>query len=77
MPSSGDLPNPGIKPRSTMLPVDSLPSKPPWKPHNMSRIRATSRKSNRESYRAGDHTAKCFVFQVKDIDKPWGAPESF
>ena len=29
---SGDLPNPGMKPESPSLPVDSLPSKPPGKP---------------------------------------------
>ena len=28
----GDLPDPGIKPRSSALQVDSLPSEPPWKP---------------------------------------------
>ena len=31
-PSPGDLPNPGIKPKSPALPVDSLPSEPPGKP---------------------------------------------
>ena len=30
-PSSGDLPNPGIKPRSLALQADSLPSEPPGK----------------------------------------------
>ena len=29
MPSSRDLPNPGIEPRSPALQVDSLPSEPP------------------------------------------------
>ena len=33
-PSSGDFPNPGIKPRSSALQVDSLPSKPPEKLDN-------------------------------------------
>ena len=32
-PSPGDLPNPGIKPRSPTLQVDSLPSEPPGKPN--------------------------------------------
>ena len=32
-PSSGDLPNPGIKPGSPALQADSLPSKPAGKPH--------------------------------------------
>ena len=31
-PFSGDLPNPGIKPRSPVLQADSLPSEPPGKP---------------------------------------------
>ena len=33
-PSPGDLPNPGIKPRSPTLQVDSLPSELPGKPKN-------------------------------------------
>ena len=32
IPSSGDLPNPVIKPRSPALQADSLLSEPPWKP---------------------------------------------
>ena len=31
-PSPGDLPNPGIEPRSPALQVDTLPSEPPEKP---------------------------------------------
>ena len=31
-PSPGNLPNPGIEPRSPELQVDSLPSEPPEKP---------------------------------------------
>jgi len=30
--SPGDLPNPGIEPRSPVLHVDSLPAEPPGKP---------------------------------------------
>ena len=33
-PPPGDILNPGIKPRSPTLQVDSLSSEPPWKPHN-------------------------------------------
>ena len=33
-PLTGDLPKPGIKPRSPALQVDSLPSEPPGKPKN-------------------------------------------
>ena len=33
-PSPGDLPNPGIKPRSPTLQLDSLPAEPQGKPEN-------------------------------------------
>ena len=33
-PSPGDLPDPGIKPRSPALQADSLPAEPPEKPKN-------------------------------------------
>ena len=33
-PSPGDLPNPGIKPRSPSLQADSLPAEPQGKPKN-------------------------------------------
>ena len=33
-PSPGDLPNPGIEPRSHALQADSLPAAPPGKPKN-------------------------------------------
>ena len=33
-PPPGDLPNPGIKPRSPALKVNSLPSEPPGRPKN-------------------------------------------
>ena len=32
LPFPGDLPNPGIKPRSPVLQADSLPSEPPGEP---------------------------------------------
>ena len=32
--SPGDLPNPGIEPRSPALQADSLPTEPPGKPQN-------------------------------------------
>ena len=34
MPSSRDLPNPGVEPRSPALQANSLPSEPPGKPRN-------------------------------------------
>ena len=33
-PAPGDLPNPGIEPRSPALQADSLPAEPPGKPKN-------------------------------------------
>ena len=41
-PSPGDLPNPGIKPRSPALQVDSLPAEPPGKPLVESNYRVAS-----------------------------------
>ena len=35
VPSLGDLPNPGIEPRSPTLQVDTLPAKPQGKPKNI------------------------------------------
>ena len=37
-PTPGDLPNPGIKPRSPTLQADSLPAEPPGKPKNTGMI---------------------------------------
>ena len=37
-PSPGDLPDPGIEPRSLALQVDSLPSEPPGKPSKRAAI---------------------------------------
>ena len=34
-PSPGDLPNPGIEPRSPTLQTDALPSEPPGKPYRL------------------------------------------
>ena len=34
IPSPGDLPNPGIEPRSPALQTNSLPDEPPGKPKN-------------------------------------------
>ena len=39
-PSPGDLPNPGIEPRSPTLQVDSLPAEPPGKPQMVKNLPA-------------------------------------
>ena len=36
VPSPGNLPNPGIEPRSPVLQVGSLPAEPPYRPKNVS-----------------------------------------
>ena len=36
--SPGDLPNPGIEPRSPAFQVDALTSKPPGKPHQINML---------------------------------------
>ena len=41
-PSPGDLPNPGIKPGSPALQVDSLPAKPQGKPQTLASCRLSS-----------------------------------
>ena len=51
-PFSGDFPNPGIKPGSPALQIDSLPSEPPGKPYY---IRDTR------------HQAKCFIVKPQTI----------
>ena len=38
-PSPGDLPNPGIEPRSSALQVDALTSEPPGKPRGRVNLR--------------------------------------
>ena len=42
-PSPGDLRDPGIIPRSSTLQADTLPSKPPGKPHQLPRVTKYSR----------------------------------
>ena len=37
-PSPGDLPNPGIEPRSLTLQVDSLPTEPQGKPKDIAKL---------------------------------------
>ena len=43
-PSPGDLPNPGIKPRSLALQADTLPSEPPEKPKPMGCSKSNSKR---------------------------------
>ena len=43
-PSPGDLPNPGIEPRSPVLQADALPSEPPGRPSQLSFFKKSVRK---------------------------------
>ena len=45
-PPPGDLPNPGIEPRSPALQADSLPAELPWKPDEYSYMLAITTKVN-------------------------------
>ena len=51
VPSPGDLPNPGIEPRSSTLQVDSLPAEPQGKPIAKETI-------NKTAYRVRENTCK-------------------
>jgi len=48
IPSSGDLPDPGIKLRSPELQADSLPSKPPGKPRTLQMTGCTKLKRGKQ-----------------------------
>ena len=50
-PSSGDLPNPGIKPGSPALQTDALPSEPPGKPFSSIPIQMLGEMTNICSHR--------------------------
>ena len=54
-PSPGDLPDPGIKPRSPALQADSLPSEPSGKPHKH------EEKMNYSGF------TKCFQYEKHDV----------
>ena len=57
-PSPGDLPNPGIKPRSPELWADALPSEPPGKPMN-SLVRFFSAESQTHFDAGVSHLQSC------------------
>ena len=54
-PFPGDLPNPGFKPGSPALQADSLPSKPPRKPHEQQKF---------ISHSSGDYNSKIRVLSA-------------
>ena len=67
-PPPGDLPNPGIEPRSPALWADSLPTKPPGKPKNTGRKAMTNLDSTLKgrdmTSPTNVHTVKAMVFLV-------------
>ena len=62
-PPSGDLPNPGIEPRSPTLQADSLPSEPPGK----ARISRTEQRMVAESSEVGCDVGKFRNAGVLDL----------
>ena len=71
LPSAGDLPNPGIKPRSPALQADSLPSEPPGKPslqivQSISCLLIISNRTSQSLRRL-----VCFTFISLEYDAPW------
>ena len=61
-PSPGDLPNPGIKPRSPTLQADSLPSEPPGKPQSQIPVLIKRNQSSLEEW--------MIPVQGQEIDEP-------
>ena len=51
-PSPGDLPNPGIEPRSPTLQADALTSAPPGKPNTLANIVAYQRVTKTSSFQS-------------------------
>ena len=52
-PSPGDLPDPGIKPRSPSLQADALPSEPPGKPMSIG--------SSNQCHNGSDQSQHCWM----------------
>ena len=76
-PSPGDLPNPGIEPRSSTFRADSLPAKPPGKPKNtgvgslslLQRIFLTQ-ESNPGTWSRNSHCRQ-ILYQLNYQGSPW------
>ena len=76
-PPPGDLPNPGIKPRSPALQVDSIPSEPPGKPRNtivgsLSLLQGifSSQESTGVSFIAGRFFTSWATWETQGVDVP-------
>ena len=83
-PSPGDLPNPGIKPRSPTFQADSLPSEPPGKPELvLLELRICQARRKEEERREGKEIeGLCKGYQQKlgkegskDTGEEWGMKE--
>ena len=71
-PSPGDLPNPGIEPRSPALQADSLPAEPPGKPNQCEPLGV----SKNSSVLCGGHALCCWAEGARERKPgpPRGAP---
>ena len=72
-PSPGDLPNPGIEPRSPPLQVDSLPAEPPGKPKNTgaSSLSFSSGSSRPRNWTGVSCIAGGFFYQLRSQGSPY------
>ena len=68
IPSSGDLPNPGVEPRSPELQAGSLPSEPPGKPISLAQLlsNCNSKKfmCSKWTLLKGDKYNKCYIYFI-------------
>ena len=69
-PSPGDLPNPGIEPRSPALQADSLPTEPQRKPPTI-RLHSSKKKKKRIILDVAEHqgeNVEIFIRQVRELE---------
>ena len=62
MPSPGDLPNPGMKPRSRSLQVDSSPTEPPGKTSTRLSLKPTKEDSTHGHHQMGKIKIRLIIF---------------
>ena len=72
-PSPGNLPKPGIKPRSPTLQADSLPAKAPGKPKNIGvgRLSLLQQISQIQEFSQGLLHCRCTLYQPSIQGKPF------
>ena len=61
-PSPGDLPDPGIEPRSPTLLADALLTEPPGKPFLILSLEETAYRKNKDAFFLNAHLGSLFYF---------------